>query len=335
METTENGRINLDALIDSTSTYLTFQYLKQFQLYDLNYIEIIIPLEQENRRIRSLAVITATFEGRAYFNSELVPSDLEMAQVLTNAFNDDTEEGISLYIDLLKSTQDNILSSVKSVSADIIIDGSSGNSDASLGVTGTSMIPIIAGAISALVFLLGAIFLARKYDVFNSPDVNKSMEMNAKSPYPSPKPNKRSLPQSDIGSEFNFEADSLQDNDSYSIASSGFAYSMSFPPTNMPPASTAGSALGGYVSESDYEDEETVEEISLDERRFNSILGQKYPKKDFKSVWMEAKIPSTRLRNSRSVNQLDSRTFQTDDIDDLDDTFSDLASDLTGLSGLR
>merc|ERR1712071_92820 len=104
-------------------------------------------------------------------------------------------------------------------------------------------------------------------------------------------------------------------------------------------STTGGSTITGnglYVSGSS-DDDESVEEISLDDRRFNSILGNQKKQPDFKSVWKAAQTPSTRLRISKSGTYSiggstigASSTFLSDDEEADFDGFSDLGSDLTG-----
>jgi len=335
LETSENGPIDAQTLIDTTTTFLTFQYLKHFEL---TYIEmnLVDPSSLErNRKTRSLATAKAIFEGTAFFTSVSTPTSEELATVTENAFDDGSDEGLVLFVNLLKSTQDIVLASIETVSIDLESDRSELNkntdgSNAAPSRSRRSMIPIFAGAAAALSFLIGAIVLARKYGIFKTSDIDMEFSKS-----PSSMAERKSFPNSDSESELQYEIESNPSNlsDSYSVASSAYNYSVAYP-NQVPGVGTSTSALGSYISDSE---DESIEEISLDSRRFKSIMGQKSNRTDFKKVWKDAQTPDTRIKSPKYMSAMESqnRSYLSSD-DDIDfDVLSDIGSDLTGISGLK
>lgn len=400
LETSETGSINEQLLIDSTTTFLSFQYMKHFTTNRFTYMEMnIVSIQRQRRRLRLLATSTITLEGTAYFTSDTLPSEQDMAVVIENAFTDPSDDGSPLFMNLLKSTQDDVLASAERVSVDVEVEDDS-NAKADTGTTVTTgvgaenpnipngnnnsgenmntrvtpMIPIVVGAISALAFLVGAMVLARKYKIFEKPEMealSSSYNLNHKEnvhPKAGSSSSKKSggkpisakkaasLPRSEIGSELDLSESDLSSfhDDSFSIASSAYAYSVTQSYTNV--LSPSESAFGGDTyngserGRSMDEDDESVEEISLDERRFNQILGPSrgFQKPDFKSVWKDAQTPSTSLRKKGGKHRYSDQSQNTNhtytnrsnysgsshEEQDLDN-FSDIASDFTGLSGLN
>merc|ERR1719162_870398 len=130
-------------------------------------MNIFIPEESRSRHLQSLPMVTATLEGTAYFWSKSVPSEDEMTQVTKNAFKADDE--IVMFINILKSSQDIVLASVQNVSGDLV-DKKGNLNNSQFDGQGTSWIPIVAGGVSSLAFLVGAIILAKKYKIFSKSD---------------------------------------------------------------------------------------------------------------------------------------------------------------------
>lgn len=352
IETTEIGFYDEEELIGVTITFLTYQYLILLdKKHGLNSISLSLVLPASRRLKRSLEISKTTMEGIAYFDSLPVPTREEMVRLTENSFSDESPQGTVVFMELLKSSQDPILTTVESVTIEIadgngpitITDTSSNMNDGQStgdgstggGGNGGSMIPIVAGIVSSFFFLIGAVVLARKSNSRAQPKYDSATVAQHVSA--SPSATKRDLPRSDIGGELQFEDESERDdNDSYSMASQSYAYSMSYPPSHLGASSSFGGAgsniLGSYESNSD--DESSVTEISLDESRFNTILqqGEKKNKSDFKSVWKDAQTPSTKLKSSRKKKP-DRQVF-TDHLADMEQC-SDLGSDFgTSISNI-
>jgi hypothetical protein len=382
IQTAQEGELDRTEILDKTKRYLTFRYLRDDQMKEsLSKIDLKIvsgsstPREPNNRKLlrqesRKLMLSTVTFEGEAHFKeSAALPSIESVREITELAFTDFEREGIQLLVSLYKSSDDPVLSSVETLYADftdstIIVPPPSANTaQQPLGPSAISIIPVIAGTLSALIFLIGAYCISKKvkkakelkieegskynFDTSDetafSPQVKKkgftngSISGDTRSPgEPLPHPSEFRYSgdtTSDIGSELHYEESSFGVDDSYSISSQSYAYSMSYPPSVLGGhggtsvsgnrTAIANSALG------EYDEDESVAEISLDERRFNSIMQQgdeKGKKLDFSSVWKKAQTPTNSLMRKKEKKLADDGVSIFSE--DADDNFSYMGSDL-------
>lgn len=164
---TKTGVLDKQRLLDVTITFLSYQYLSRLdEKYSL--ISLTLKLAPSDRRqLRSILLNEIVFEGIALFRSSRIPTEKELLLILEDSFKGDAEDGPKRqFLSMLKGTGDPVLISASSVSIEVL-DKSRANEIGTVRVKPSqdsmlSEIPVMASAVSSILFLIFVIFIARR-----------------------------------------------------------------------------------------------------------------------------------------------------------------------------